>query len=165
MLRHALGAALPSQAKHLAKASFGILKLPLLPDRLAFSSRRAVRRVCACRPHRGCFLTTLVRFYRTWHTGFVLAPPVMRTHAVSSTPNASRKASSPKGTPGTSCARTCWRRPLRSFLTGRAPNEFGFTLSATRSPLPLRYICLPFSRLPSHPIARRRHPCYSRARL
>src|SRR5579862_183518 len=68
MLRHALGAALPSKAKHLAKASFGILKLPFLPDRLAFSSRRTVQRVCVRRPHRGFFLTTLVRLYRMRHT-------------------------------------------------------------------------------------------------
>jgi hypothetical protein len=49
------------------KASFGLLKLPFLPDRLALSSRRTIQRVCVCRPHRGSFLTTLVSLYLVRH--------------------------------------------------------------------------------------------------
>src|SRR6478672_5664718 len=38
-----------------------------------------------------------------------------------------------EGQRGTTCARTWWRRPLRSFLTGPGLGELGFTLSATKS--------------------------------
>ncbi len=43
-------------------------------------------------------------------------------------PNVSQKASSSKGTRGRSCAGTCWKRPVRSFLTGPGPSGFAFTL-------------------------------------
>jgi hypothetical protein len=48
-------------------------------------------------------------------------------------PNVSRRASSRKGIRGTSCARTCSRRPLRSFLICLALNEVHLHLVRDKS--------------------------------
>src|ERR1035438_2208219 len=56
-----------------------------------------------------------------------------RRPTVAIAPNALPKTPSPKAAHGRSCVRTCWKRRLRSSLTGHGPNGFAYTLGATRS--------------------------------
>jgi hypothetical protein len=63
VFRHTLGTAFPGEAKHVAEPRLGILKLPLLLDRLS-SPRRMCPGRCHVRfAHHQSFLTTPVSFY------------------------------------------------------------------------------------------------------
>lgn len=69
----------------------------------------------------------IINVWRNWSSRSYRSPTAVTA------PNASPKASSPKRTHGTSCARTCWRRPRHTSSIDPGLSGFASTLSATKS--------------------------------